>query len=336
MHAAPPILQPTMERTVVLGSWLVTALATINALFTYRMPEWVVYVPFIASFVLIGLPHGAADHRVLLTLRGRPFSLLNLALVIVPYLVLAGFYAVVWWGAPLLSFFLFILITWFHWGQGDLYSLSALTGRDHHSRKWHAGAAAFIRGGLPMLVPLLAFPGVYREVTLAVVSNLGATDLTSVAVLFSDTTRLWAGLLFYAVTAVYLVSSFAFHRSWYIDLLEIALLSLFFSLVHPVLAIGVYFCLWHGMRHILRVMRLEAPRLQTSLTYRDLVQFALAAWPTTLAALALLAGLYYLVPVPPSSLDGFIGLYLVLIAVLTLPHIWVVTLMDLRDRLWTN
>jgi hypothetical protein len=51
-------------------------------------------------------------------------------------------------------------------------------------------------------------------------------------------------------------------------------------------------------------------------------------------ALALLAGLYLLTPGSVQGLTGFLALYLVLISVLTLPHVVIVGLMDLRQGLW--
>ena len=46
------------------------------------------------------------------------------------------------------------------------------------------------------------------------------------------------------------------------------------------------------------------------------------------------AGLYALVPRPPGDLAGLVALYLVLIAVLTVPHVAVVTWMDHREGVW--
>jgi len=48
----------------------------------------------------------------------------------------------------------------------------------------------------------------------------------------------------------------------------------------------------------------------------------------TAGALALLAGLYALVPAQPAATPKLVGVYLVLIAVLTLPHVLIVTWLD--------
>ena len=67
---------------------------------------------------------------------------------------------------------------------------------------------------------------------------------------------------------------------------------------------------------------------------RPLMRFAKQAAPTTFIALLLLAALYVSVPAAPTDLPGLAGLYLVLIAVLTLPHVGVVSLMDRAEGIW--
>ena len=338
------------SRRVLIVSWTAMAVLVLLSLLPVTIPNWVLYAPFILSFIVLGLPHGATDHWVLITLRKKRFSLRSLFRAIVPYIGLAGLYLVLWWVAPLLSFFLFILITWFHWGQGDLHSITTLTGRDHLTASWQLVLAMWIRGGLPMLVPLLAFPEVYAQVALDVVGNLGVTDIVGYAFLFASPFRLAAGLVFGLSIVVYLVATFRNTHAWCIDASEIALLAIAFSTVHPILAIGIYFCLWHSMRHILRIMKLDkrspvlpnsadgtitAPIQSVTQHPSYLLRFVLHALPTTAAAITLLIGLYYLVPHPPDSVNTLIGLYLVLIAILTLPHIWVVCLMDRDESIWS-
>ena len=63
-------------------------------------------------------------------------------------------------------------------------------------------------------------------------------------------------------------------------------------------------------------------------------RFARDATPATLGALLFFAGLYLAVPTAPGDRAGLLGLYLVGIAVLTLPHVAVVTWMDRRQDVW--
>lgn len=130
---------------------------------------WVQYVPFAASLILFGLPHGAADHLVPGRLTGQGPGAGSVAGVVALYLALGGAYLALWTVTPLLSFVLFILVTWFHWGQGDLYSSRALIGVGGLP----VITGLLVRGGLPMLVPLLAFPEVYAGVGQSLVGLFG-------------------------------------------------------------------------------------------------------------------------------------------------------------------
>jgi Brp/Blh family beta-carotene 15,15'-monooxygenase len=118
---------------------------------------------------------------------------------------------------------------------------------------------------------------------------------------------------------------------------ETMLLFGFFALVHPVLAVGLYFCVWHAARHIARLLLTDATARAALRNQRDGAawrRFALQALPLTAGALLLLGGLHRVVPDPPSTVPEFVGLYLVLIAVLTLPHVLVVLWMDRRAHVW--
>jgi Brp/Blh family beta-carotene 15,15'-monooxygenase len=105
----------------------------------------------------------------------------------------------------------------------------------------------------------------------------------------------------------------------------------------PVLAVGVYFCLWHSVRHIVRVLLLDEWSVDAIAEHRfarALGKFALEAAVPTGLALAFAGALLWVTDVPLSNLAGATGLYLVAIAVLTLPHTVVVALIDREQQVW--
>jgi hypothetical protein len=59
------------------------------------------------------------------------------------------------------------------------------------------------------------------------------------------------------------------------------------------------------------------------------------AVPLTLGAVAILAALVAVVPNRPGTVPEFAGVYLVLLAALTLPHVVVVSLLDRRQGVWS-
>ena len=315
------------------SSWIMIGTTTMAYLTFSELPNWVIYLPFFLSFLLIGLPHGAVDHCVLLSLNKQSFTIKNLAKVILPYLMLAFCYLMFWVLSPAISFLFFILITWYHWGQGDLYSLSMFTGRQHLNTRFSLALALFIRGALPMLVPLLAFPEVYRSVAMDITGVLMGSREPELEFFFSNTFRLVTGAGFIVSLCIYFISTFQLTTSWLLDIFEVSLLIALFSLTHPVLAIGVYFCFWHGLRHVVRIM-IHQQKESHDKIHRPVLSFMLDAAPTTGAALLIMGIMYLLVPFQPDTTQQFIGLYLILIAILTLPHTWVVIRMDKQDRIW--
>ncbi|WP_233745635.1 Brp/Blh family beta-carotene 15,15'-dioxygenase, partial [Halobacterium bonnevillei] len=229
---------------------------------------------------------------------------------------------------------LFVALTWLHWGQGDVYPLAVLLDADYLETRTQRVATGLVRGGLPMLVPLVGHPGTYREVIAAFAAPFGGT--VGAHWLFTRDARLGLGVAFAAFTVGTLAAARLRTRAspptaWRVDAAETVGLWAFFLVVPPVFAVGVYFCLWHAVRHVARAIGTHdgsRRALATGDRWRPLARFGAEAAPLTLAALALLAGLWAVVPDPPTTLEGGVALYLVLIAVLTLPHVAVVSWMD--------
>ncbi|MEY7850670.1 Brp/Blh family beta-carotene 15,15'-dioxygenase [Natrarchaeobius sp. A-rgal3] len=305
------------------------------------LPRPVQLLPLAASALVLGLPHGAVDHLVLARARGEPVTRRDLAFVGVLYLVGGSLYALVWFLAPAVAFALFILVTLAHWGQGDVYALVELAGADHLETRFLRVLTAAVRGGLPMLVPLIAFPAEYAFVAGALIGLFDPAAATALDPVFAPTTRLAVAAGFGTLIAVTLGVGF-FHADdrgpWLVDVAETLGLLAYFAVVAPILAIGLYFTLWHSLRHVLRTMLLD-DRANGALVQGNVSlafdRFARDAAPLTAAALFVFIGLTLSIPATPATLEEAMGLYLVGIAVLTIPHVVVVTLLDLEAGLWS-
>jgi Brp/Blh family beta-carotene 15,15'-monooxygenase len=323
-----------LVRWVVLPSWIILgALTVVFALVRtaeVSVPPVYRYVPFVVSIVVFGLPHGAVDHLVPARLRGEDPDLRSVGRVMLVYTVFVLVYAVVWFVAPGPAFAFFIALTLYHWGQGDLHASLALLRTNIGSRLGRA-VTLLARGSMPMLVPLVAFPGEYREVADAVIGVFDPRGASAVAFAFDPAFR-------YSVVAVLvlLVAATVYLSRSSFEAGELALLAVYFATVPPILAVGFYFCFWHSTRHIARLVALDpvaADRIEDRDPTGALLRFARDAIPLTVGALAILAALW-VVASPPPTLEGFFALYLVLLAALTLPHAGVVTLMDRVQRVW--
>ncbi len=330
-----------LVRTSVVPSWIAVSLVLLAGVVVplASLPLRIRLLPLAVSLLVLGLPHGAVDHLTLPRAAGRPADRAALGRVGALYLLLGGGYAALWLVAPVAAALLFLLLTWAHWGQGDLYPLVALLGADHLRSRRRRALAAAVRGGVPMVVPLLAFPDWYRRVVVAMAEQFGAPTVPAWP--FAPRARLALGVGFGAVTLAALADGYrrsGAARGWRIDAAETALLWAYFWTVPPLLSIGVYFCAWHSLRHVGRLAALD-PAAATALSAgrhgRALYRFGRDAAPLTAAALALLAA-SYVATSPGGAPIPSLGLYLAFVAVLTLPHTAVVFALDLEQGLWSG
>jgi Brp/Blh family beta-carotene 15,15'-monooxygenase len=332
----------TLVRLTVVPGWVVLAGASLLFVAGLSLPLRYQFLPLVVSVALFGLPHGAIDHLAPTRVQGRRATPRTLAAVGVLYAVVGGVYAAAWFVVPVASFAVFILLTWLHWGQGEVHSLAALLGVSHLQTPTQRLLTALSRGTLPMLVPLVAFPDQYRFVAETLVGLFTDPTLGWATVVFTESGRLAVAGLITALFAVTLVLGYLRadeRRDWVVDAGEVALLLLFFGTVPPILAVGLYFTCWHSLRHIGRLMAIDPGTRQTLTQNRygqALARFGSDAAPLTAVSVLFLGVLYWLVPVTPGSLSEWVGLYLVLIAALTFPHVLVVVWLDREQAVWTS
>jgi Brp/Blh family beta-carotene 15,15'-monooxygenase len=337
--AAPARARTALGRVTRLVGWIPLLLLVPVVLVLPEIPSEYRYLPLVASGLLFGMPHGAVDYVALPRARTGGVDLRGVAVVSGLYLLLGVGYLVLWFLAPVPAAVVFILLTWFHWGQGDLYALTDLFGADHVDDLLQRALTVLVRGGLPMLVPLFGFPDRYREVVGTFVEPFGAR--VGAWPLFDPGVRLALGAGFAAVTVLALARGYRRGpgRGWRVDAAEVGLLWVCFLFVPPVLAVGVYFCLWHSVRHIARVVLLDGRSvddLALGQWFPPAGRFAVEAAVPTGLALGLVGVLWLVVPDPVGSLAGASGLYLVGIAVLTLPHTAVVVWLDREQCVWAG
>ena len=285
------------------------------------------YLPMLASVLLFGLPHGAIDHLVVLGLAKRSLSLKALTLVCLIYLSFVVAMLCLWWLAPLVAVILFLGITIYHWGRADLafeglLNPAALQTTPRILKFNHS----FLRGMFPIGIPFLAFPDATEAI------------LNSCSIAFGYEYELGTTLPFIILIALILLllSELAYlsyqGEQRKLRLAEDLGLIAFFVLIPPVLAIGLYFCLWHGFRHVLRLIRYVGSEDECGTAFSQFKRFYCQALPFTLASVLILAVVLLLLR-GSVDLSAFIGIYLVVISSLTVPHLLVVEWMDRQEGL---
>lgn len=333
-------VRETLARNVLAPSWAI-GLLVVPFVIGLHLPLWMQLLPFGASLVLFGLPHGAVDHSAVgrAGLLDRPR-----AFVAFVYPVCGGCYLALWFVAPGVAAAVFIVLTWYHWGQGDLYTLLSATGGTQLETRFQRAGTVVVRGGLPMLVPLLSFPEVYGRVIESLLAPFGqgSTAVRFLELVAEPSVRFvigggFVGLSIGMLALGYVRSDDSRSRdAWRLDVFETVLLWGYFLVVPPILAIGVYFSFWHSTRHIARVATLDETGRAVLAAGRItpvLSRFARGAAVNTAGALCLLGVLFVVLPADGSM--ALLSRYLVLIATLTLPHVLIVTWLDISQRLWT-
>jgi Brp/Blh family beta-carotene 15,15'-monooxygenase len=313
--------------------WFVLGGVAAVHLLGVRLPRTAQYSLLLATVLVLGLPHGALDHLTLPRARDQSLTPRRFAVFCGWYLLLAGAYGIAWLLAPTASFLGFVLLTWFHWGQGDRAHLAVVPDASHVEHPWTGRLTLVVRGGLPMVVPLLAFPGEYESVARTVVGLFDPSGGSWLTPLFQSPTRLALGVGFGLLTVATLAWGYhlAGDAAWRLDAVETGLLWVFFLAVPPILAIGLYFAIWHSVRHLARLVAIDdavASALERGSTVAVLARVSRDALPMTAGALVLFGAIAAFVPNEPGSVAAVGGVYLVLLAVLTLPHTVVVTALD--------
>ncbi len=329
----------TAKRWSFRPGWVTLVLVGVPFLFISDLPLTYQFVPLVASAIVLGMPHGAVDHLLLPRERGEGLSRDWMVFVGLIYLVFGVLYTLVWFVSPVGAFVFFILLTWFHWGQGELYPLVELVGAEYVRGRMQQILTVLARGGAPMLVPLIAFPEQYEFVATSLIGLFDAGAAAALSPVFEPTSRLLVAVLYGSLVGSTIISGYLQtdkRGPWMVDASELLLLTGFFLVVPPILAIGVYFCFWHSVRHIVSTTLLHDGSVHsftTGQSTRVVTQFIRDAAPLTAVALSFMTLLYLLVPQTPTGLADLVALYLVLIAVLTLPHVVIVTILDRRQKI---
>lgn len=259
----------------------------------------------------------------------------GIALYLLAYMAIAAAYFGLWLWQPLVAFVGFLLATVFHWGQGDVRFLEIFLNRQRSSQ-WGAGISILLRGSLPMVLPVLAFPETAASLYTNAAKGLGLSplplDLASPIIVMGLGSYM---LILFGLYILNAVKVSATPWALRMDMFEIALLTLLFCTVPAYMSVGIYFIAWHSLRHLARLIVLkqnDTDKLKQGLWQKPVKRLILDLLPITLAAIALLVGLYFWKAQHVGSLETFVALYLVLISALTKPHLVVVALMDYAPK----
>ena len=273
----------------------------------------------------LGIPHGAVDHLVpwwwgAVDPRGRSRrpTTARLAMFAGAYAAVAAVALVAFVIAPTPTLAAFLVLSAVHFGRGEVVTCAERAGRrvPTASDDW---SLALAHGGVVVGLLLWARPRDTGPLLSGLSPRLAETALAA---------RL-PGLLLVAVGVVAALTVLLRGRR-HLEAVELALLAATFTLAPPLAAFGVYFGLWHSLRHTGRLLDLargaagsdrtdDGPGWSTA----GRVLARAAAVPAAVALLAVL-GLWWARDL--AGLQAEVGVLLAL----TFPHAAVVWGLDRR------
>ena len=243
------------------------------------------------SVVFIGLPHGAMDGALAIHMgwMNRPAKA---AMFLIAYVGLAAVVVGLWLLAPTIAFLIFLGISLFHFGRGDIVPRT----------KEHQVTEVLMRGG----------------VVLGGISLFHRAEVDAIfeILIGSDTATVWlfmqaVGLATLVLIPMVLLSKSQNERRS--AAIEITAMLLLFAITPPLLGFAIYFCCIHSFRHFSHMGKMLRTTIQQFQITRSTVLFSLMTWAVGLVVLAYQSTS---VGLEPALLQVvFIGL-----AALTVPH----------------
>lgn len=286
---------------------IITLAIVALSVFTSAFGDQATFIVSIALICLIGIPHGATDHLLFFSIAKKlpgNHKVLRLRFYLT-YLGIMATYGLFWYLSPGLSFLIFILVSFYHFGQENLKEI-----------RWKSSSLKYISfllsGVFVLATPLLAD----MKTALPIIEAISGIE--SISLLDIEHCRNLA-LASGVVYGTYILVLMLFRH---LDLLagvhELANWLILFALfLNTPLMMGfaVYFSLWHALPSIIeQIGFLKKNQLKYSF-HKHVLNIA----PYTLLSIGgIFLGLYFL---KDSSLAAQTGIGFMFLSIITMPHI---------------
>jgi Brp/Blh family beta-carotene 15,15'-monooxygenase len=296
------------------------------------------WLPWMIGLLIFGLPHGGLDDMVPSLLRGKGLVRSGSLSFYLWYIGLFGLVLAVWAVSPAIGLVSFLILSGYHFGQGDLTWHRIKDRAVKHpgmiDRLWEL-TFLLSRSLTPVVLPFAFhstdFTAIVNEMTIGYRHGNGIDAIP----LLVDRYRTYLLLTVSILIATEIVlgwfrSSPSAHERWTASF-ESLLLSLLLVVTPPIFGIGVYFLAWHSVRHVCR-LALLAPDLR-HLVERGrgltaLSRFHLHALPPVAGALVLLGSIILFFKIYQLPLSRMILPAFLFVNAITLPHLLVVSHLD--------
>jgi len=298
-------------------------------------PEFLKYT-FYIGIIFLGMAHGAADHLFAwgMIKRQNLFKKISLLLIYASSSVL---YLIIWKYLPLAALSLFLIITILHWGLGDRYFCLKMYNCLYLKDCFYLKILnILIKGTIPIFISIYSDFAFSVSFIGSLFDQLGH-NLFEIGLLsdFYDLFIIIPVLLF----IIYILMLFRYCRSFknynlkglFFDISETILLFLLFLSLPTALSLGIYFIMWHSIRHAVRILLADGRFLSGPFKYIPFnISFRWVQLTGAMTILALIGSSFFLSYniLVPSINVMWISFTFISISCLTFPHFITVYLLD--------
>ena len=244
------------------------------------------------SILFIGIPHGAFDGAISITL-GYTKKLRLQFYFILTYILVSGVVIILWYFLPVITLVLFILTSIFHFGCGDL---------NWNKSKFYL-IGGYVHGGLIVLGIIFL-----NKIEVNRFFEILSGDQLSLLWI-----SLYIGLFFWIIALTYIFFNYRKINisNHYLKLTLFILLTVL--ILPPLPAFAIYFCLIHSFHHIRRIIPTLLDFMEKQKAIFLMIIFSILSW------VACGTAFYYLSKLNTYP-DTIIKVTFIGLAALTFPH----------------
>jgi Brp/Blh family beta-carotene 15,15'-monooxygenase len=262
---------------------------------------------------IIGIPHGSIDHYLYMVNTQVKINAKYLSKFLIQYIGVGLIYALFWWLNPVLALLIFIGISAYHFGELDTLDF------DFRNKKY-AYLVSFSYGLIFLLNLLLVH---FKDVLPIIQSFPGITLLAGAELLKISNSLLpvfpiLSGMLFFFILFISLQKGSYFSRTTVMNLLQLVALQVIVFSMPLLLGFAFYFCAWHSLLSFKIILHHLSWQTKSSVfVLKKLIPTNILSW----LFLGILL-IYF-----RSDLNTLLAVLFLGIAILTAPHIGVISKM---------
>ncbi len=253
--------------------------------------DWLDYISLF-FIIFMGIPHGALDGAISVTL-GFTKSFYLQVRFIITYLFVGSLIVVLWYFLPVFSLILFLILSIFHFGCGDL--------------NWKNNTLYYICGYAHGGVVVLGIIFFNKDEVNHLFSILSGNQLYLLWQFLYMALLVWT---FSLILMLFNYKKITFSKN-YIKLFTVMVLVI--SLFPPLPAFAIYFCLIHSIHHFKRIIPTLLNFMEKKKILYLMIIFSVLSWLGGGTVYYILLNLY-------SYTDTIIKVTFIGLAALTFPH----------------